>query len=125
MGQQNGIGWIAPRHVARSCGSPAELMHAAAAELQRRWADGDYDTSVEEVLEVRRTLTLIAEVLGDGLMSALMADLAGDAALHDDAGEMTRKAGWEVGSAARQLTTALRHLESDPGQLSSLVRAGW
>jgi hypothetical protein len=125
MGEQKGLSWINPRYLARASASPADLMLAGAAELLRRWKDGGWDVSVEEVLAVRQTLSAITELLcEDELMPGFMADLTSEGPIERDADERTRKAGHDAARAARELTAALGHVETDPGQLRALVRRG-
>lgn len=125
MGTATRTGWVNPRYLAKTSGSPAELMLAAARELHERWSDGGWDVSVEELIATRETLALIGELLGnEELMPGFVVALREERAVGEDASERVQKAGWAAEAAARDIQYALGHVASDAALRRALVKRG-
>ena len=108
---------VSPRLISAVSPDPAGLLAAAAAELARRWASGDYDldaagalAGLAHVRDAPRSLTGLfdeaSETPGASLYD-LACDLADDGMASRYAAKRAVRAGHELGRAAGELARAL------------------
>jgi hypothetical protein len=104
--------------------SSAAVMLQAATELHTRWDAAGWDLTIEDVVTVRKTLDLLADLLEAKGMATYTGEMRHEAPVDYDAEEIICEAGKSVAAAARELERALGQVDSDPRLRAELVERG-